>query len=152
MPIQNYSGYLQKEAKPKHFIWKITIRQEKVELDEIKEVCDEQTSSMIDETVSDMLKFVQRYDSKEDYEFCKKHEATCFSVFTMGGVAYQNDNRFWVNPEEPVDPDYKDYIIDMLSSMISQDIWNTFIGHEELAFRVFLYGTHYIREEELGRS
>ena len=40
-----------------------------VELDEIKEVCDEQTSSMIDETVSDMLKYVQRYDSKEDYEF-----------------------------------------------------------------------------------
>lgn len=48
--------------------------------------------------------------------------------------------------------DYKEYIIDMLSSMISQDIWNTFIGHEELAFRVFIYGTHYIREEELGRS
>ena len=123
-----------------------------VELDEIKEVCDEQTSSMIDETVSDMLKFVQRYDSKEDYEFCQKHEAICFGVFTMGGVAYQNDNRFWVNPEEPVDPDYKEYIIDMLSSMISQDIWNTFTGHEELAFRVFLYGTHYIREEELGRT
>ena len=123
-----------------------------VELDEIKEVCDEQTSSMIDETVSDMLKFVQRYDSKEDYEFCKKHEATCFGVFTMGGVAYQNDSRFWVNPEEPVDPDYIEYIIDMLSSMISKDIWDTFIGHEELAFRIFLYGTHYIREEELGRS
>ena len=95
-----------------------------VKLDEIKDVCDEYTSSMIDETVSDMLKF----------------------------VAYQNDSRFWVNPDEPVDPDYIEYIIDMLSSMISKEIWDTFIGHEELAFRMFLYGTHYIREEELGRS
>ena len=56
-----------------------------VELDEIKEVCDEQTSSMIDETVSDMLKFVQRYDSKEDYEFCKntKQHVSVYSPWVV---------------------------------------------------------------------
>ena len=38
-----------------------------------------------------------------------------------------------------------------LERLGQRDFWNTFIGHEELAFRVFLYGTHYIREEEPGR-
>ena len=124
----------------------------KFELDEIKEACDEHTSSMIDEAANDMLKFVQRYDSQEDCEFCKKNEAVCFGVFAMGGEAYLNDKRFWVNPEDPVASNYKEYIIDMLASTISKDFWNTFIGHEELAFRLFLYGTHYIREEELEHT
>ena len=52
--------------KTKSFRMEDNNKTREVELDEIKEVCNEQTSSMIDETVSDMLKFVQRYDSKED--------------------------------------------------------------------------------------
>ena len=123
-----------------------------LELDEIKDACDEHTSSMTDEAANYMLKFVQRYDSQEDYEFCKKNKAVCFGVFAMGGEAYLNDKRFWVNPEEPVNPDYQEYIINTLASTISKDFWNTFIGHEELAFRIFLYGTHYIREEELEHT
>lgn len=119
-----------------------------IEMDELKDIPGGPSSKFLDETANDMLKFVEHYESKEDYWFVKYYEAACFTVFSMGAFANLEGNRFWIDPDKPIDEDRKKKVMNLLSTMISKDIWNTFKGREELAFRIFAYGTHYVREDE----
>lgn len=119
-----------------------------IEMDELKEKVDGTTSAFMDESLKDMLRFVEHCESKEDYWFVKYYEAACFAIFTMGAFVNLENNRFWINLDKPIDEERKKNVMNLLSTMISKDIWNTFKGREELAFRIFAYGTHYVREDE----
>ena len=98
-----------------------------IDMDEIRYKVDSETSEFMDNTLNDMMRFVEHYESKEDYWFVKYYEAACYCVFTMGAVANLEGNRFWINPEEPVDPERKKNVMELLSTMISKEIWNTFV-------------------------
>lgn len=119
-----------------------------IDMDEVRDKVDDSTSEVVDETLNDMLRFVQHYESKEDYWFVKYYEAACFCVFTLGCTANLFGNRFWINPNEPEDPKRKKKVLKFLSFLISKDIWSTFKGREDLAYRIFAYGTHYVREKD----
>ena len=115
---------------------------ENVTLDDMKSGVNEQIGGFMDEKTSNMLSLVKEHESEQDYWFVKYYLMPSFCIFTMGGMAAQINENAWIKPWEGVSEDLKEQTIDMLKDMTNEDMWKLFKGREELAFRLFAYGTH----------
>ena len=122
---------------------------ENVTLDDMKSGVNEQIGGFMDEQTNNMLSLVKEHESEQDYWFVKYYLMPSFCIFTMGGMAAQINENAWIKPWEGVSEDLKEQTIDMLKDMTNKDMWELFKGREELAFRLFAYGTH---QAQLGKQ
>lgn len=116
-------------------------------LDDIKKHADEDTAEFIDQKSNEMLELVKQYESEQDYWFVYYYLAQSFSMFTLGATAANINEDLWIEPGKEYSKSYKARIIKILKSMSRDEIWDIFKGREELACRLFGYGTHLVHTE-----
>lgn len=121
---------------------------ENITLDDMKSGVNEQIGGFMDEQTNNMLSLVKEHESEQDYWFVKYYLVPSFSIFTLGGMATLINENAWIKPWEGVSEDLKEQTIDMLKDMANEDMWKLFKGREELAFRLFAYGTHQAQSDK----
>lgn len=116
-------------------------------LDDIKKHANEDTAEFIDQMSNEMLELVKQYESEQDYWFVYYYLAQSFSMFTLGATAANINEDFWIEPGKEYSKTFKARVIKMLKEMSCDEVWDIFKDREDLACRLFGYGTHLVHAE-----
>lgn len=120
---------------------------EELTLEELKAAAGEEHADFMDEKAKGMLELVKKHETEQDYWFVKYYLAQSFAVFTMGAMAANINESAWIKPDQEISDSMKKSIKGMLGSTLSKDLWAIFKNKEELAIRLFGYGTHIVQIE-----
>lgn len=120
---------------------------EELTLEELKAAAGEEHADFLEEKAKSMLELVRGYESEQDYWFVKYYLAQSFSIFTMGAMAANINEHAWIRPDQEISDNLKKSVKGMLGEMLHKDLWTIFKDKEDLAIRLFGYGTHLVQTE-----
>ena len=118
-----------------------------IDLDDLKVGINEQYANFMDQQYANMLSFVKQYESENDFWFVNYYAAQSFTIFVLGGMAANLNEKLWINPEEAKKYPLKDEIMNIIKMQANKDIWEIFNGREYLTYKLFAYGTHQVQSE-----
>ena len=119
---------------------------EDLTLDELKAAAGEH-ADFLDEKAQAMLSMVKQYETEQDYRFVKYYQAPAFAIFTMGAMAANMNANAWIKPDQEISDSLKESVKGMLGTMMNKELYAIFKEREDLAVRLFGYGTHQVQTE-----